>query len=101
MTQNVSQASQRKIIQVIAGELKVGVDQVAAAVTLLNDDLLAVVVLDTEEGDPLGSGKLDDLVVGLPRPVVQVSEEHTPAGHGFARSRSNCRSVTVQVRGTD
>ena len=37
MTQNVSEASQSKIIQLIAGELKVGVDQVAAAVALLNE----------------------------------------------------------------
>jgi hypothetical protein len=29
------------------------------------------------------------------------AKERASAGHGFARSRSNCRSVTVQVRGTD
>src|SRR5207249_1718815 len=28
-------------------------------------------------------------------------KERASAGHGFARSRSNCRSVTVQLRGTD
>ena len=37
MTQNVSQASHRKIIQLIANELKVGADQVAAAVALLDE----------------------------------------------------------------
>ena|SRR5437879_2896266 len=29
------------------------------------------------------------------------AEKHPPAGHGFARSRSNCRSVTVHLSGTD
>ena len=37
MTQNVSEASRRKIIQLIASELKVGAHQVAAAVALLNE----------------------------------------------------------------
>jgi len=37
MTQNSSAASQSKIIQMIAGELKVGDHQVAAAVALLNE----------------------------------------------------------------
>jgi hypothetical protein len=34
-------------------------------------------------------------------PCERGMEERAPAGHGFARSRSNCRSVTVQVSGTD
>jgi hypothetical protein len=29
------------------------------------------------------------------------AKERSSAGHGFARSRSNGRSVTFQVRGTD
>jgi hypothetical protein len=29
------------------------------------------------------------------------AQEHASVGHGFARSRSNGRSVTVQVSGTD
>ena len=33
--------------------------------------------------------------------AARKSEEHASAGHGFARSRSNCRSVTVHVSGTD
>jgi protein Tex len=37
MTQNVSEAIQTKITQIIAGELKVGAHQVAAAVALLNE----------------------------------------------------------------
>ena len=29
------------------------------------------------------------------------TEERAPAGHGLARSRSNCRRLTVHVSGTD
>jgi len=37
MTQNISEAAQSKITQLIAGELGVGAHQVAAATALLND----------------------------------------------------------------
>lgn len=44
---------------------------------------------------------LSDLPIVYAPPASAAWRERASAEHGFARSRSNCRSVTVQVRGTD